>query len=375
MTPRERFVACLTFQPVDRIPFTPGYGRESTRRVWHSQGLPAHVTDELAYIRDLIGIDHDVTGPPVDPGVRFTMIPEFEEKIIEQRARSRIVQDWKGNICEIGNQFDPSYLRGGPDFVTRRWIRCPVATREDWPDMARRYDVHAPLRLPDDFDERCGKLADRDYVVGFIFPGPFWQLREWLGFEGLCILLMDDPSFAQQMIDFWRDFIAEMLQRTFSGVVPDYVMINEDMAYKEKPMIGPGMCRSFLVDCWRTWGEICKSAGVPIYGVDSDGFIESLVPVWLEVGLHWTSPLEVAAGNDLPALRRRHGTAMAYCGGVDKRAIAKGGRVLRDEIERLAPVVQAGGYIPGCDHGVPADVPWDNYVEYCRLLARVTGWL
>ena len=66
---------------------------------------------------------------------------------------------------------------------------------------------------------------------------------------------------------------------------------------------------------------------------------------------------------------------MAYRGGIDKRAMARGGAVLEAEIARLRPVIDDGGYIPGCDHGVPADVSWPNYAHYVRLLAQATGWL
>ena len=55
--------------------------------------------------------------------------------------------------------------------------------------------------------------------------------------------------------------------------------------------------------------------------------------------------------------------------------LAKGGQALRDEIDRLRPTIDAGGYIPGCDHGIPPDVSWPNFVETCRLLAEATGWL
>ena len=62
-------------------------------------------------------------------------------------------------------------------------------------------------------------------------------------------------------------------------------------------------------------------------------------------------------------------------GGVDKRAVARGGRCLESEIGRLRPVIEDGGYAPGCDHDVPADVSWPNYVAYVRLLSKATGWL
>ncbi len=65
---------------------------------------------------------------------------------------------------------------------------------------------------------------------------------------------------------------------------------------------------------------------------------------------------------------------MAYRGGVDKRAIAAGGKSIRDEIKRLEPVVRDGGFIPGCDHGLPHDISWSNYVDYVKLLAQASGW-
>jgi hypothetical protein len=41
----------------------------------------------------------------------------------------------------------------------------------------------------------------------------------------------------------------------------------------------------------------------------------------------------------------------------------------------VSPIIRDGGYIPGCDHGVPADVAWPDYVRYVKLLAEQTGWL
>lgn len=375
MTERERFIATLKFEPVDRVPFIPGHGRESTRKRWRKEGLPADVDDYIGYIRRLIGMEPEPQRKKTSPGMVLTMIPEFEEKIIEERPNSRVVQDWKGNVCEIGKEFDPSYLRGAPDFVTRSWIKCPVENRHDWEDMKRRYDANDPKRFPADFLKRCAKLKTRDYTVGLVFPGPFWQLREWLGFENLCMLLLDDPDFAWDMVDFWREFVSKMLTRLYAHCVPDFVMFNEDMAYKEKPMVGPDMARQFLLPSWYEWTQISNAAGVPIISVDSDGYVGSLIPVWIEAGIRHCSPMEVAAGNDLPALREQFGRKMAFSGGVDKRLMAKGGQAIVNEINRLKPVIDSGGYIPSCDHGVPSDVSWPDFVRYSRLLAEATGWL
>jgi uroporphyrinogen decarboxylase len=375
LTPRERFVEALRFGSPDRIPFHPGGPRKSTLDAWHTQGLPAN-RNWYDVLFEELRIERDPTVKQLGPEIDSRMRPSFEEKVLEHRDGHYIVQDWKGNICEISDQFDVTYLRNAIDFVTRRWIKCPVETRADWDDMKRRYDIDDPGRFPADFRERAAKLRERTYASGLVFHGPFWQLREWLGAEGLCMLLLDEPEWAAEMIRFWQEFVATLLERAFSaGYVPDHVLFCEDMAFKEKAFISVPMCRRFLLPCWIRWTTLCRQAGVPVIEVDSDGYVGELIPLWIEAGVNCNSPLEVAAGNDLPAYARTYGRSMAWQGGVDKRKIAAGGAELRAEMERLAPVIRAGGYIPGCDHGVPPDVSWPNFLDYARQLARLTGWL
>jgi len=135
------------------------------------------------------------------------------------------------------------------------------------------------------------------------------------------------------------------------------------------------MVRDHLLPVWARWGKLIREAGCPVYAMDSDGFVGELIPLWIEAGITVCDPMEVAAGNDIVAFRTRFGRRMAYRGGVDKRAIAKGGTAIEDEIARVRPVIASGGYIPGCDHAVPADVSWPDFVHYVGLLARATGWM
>lgn len=375
MTPRERFISTLRFGQPDRIPLAPGGGRESTRERWYREGLPHDVEDIAAYAYREAGGTLDWPAGGEGFHVNERMIPLFEEKVIERGEHSQVVQDWKGNICEISNVFSTEHLRNASDFVTRRWIKCPVETRKDWDDMQRRYDADDETRLPADAPLLGQRLAGREHVLQLGFSGPFWQLREWLGFENLCMMFHDDPNFVKEMIEFWRAYMARLLQRLFRFIVPDVIKISEDMAFKSFPMISPEMAREFLLPVYQCWGEIILGGGCPVYEIDSDGFVHDLIPVWMEGGVNACSPMEVAAGNDLVALRKEFGHDMAYTGGIDKRAMAKGGQTLEAEIHRLESVVRDGGYIPGCDHGVPSDVSWSNFVQHVGLLARSTGWL
>ena len=377
MNDRKIYLEALLFGKPDRIPLSPGGGRKSTRETWRRQGLPETVKDgdivEYAYRQAGGKLDWPKGGKGFSVNER--MIPQFEEKVIERKESSQVVQDWKGNICEIGNEFTVDYLRTASDFVTRRWIKCPVETRADWEDMKKRYN-------PGDIQRYSGNpvilgkdLQNRENYVGLHFSGPFWQLREWLGFENLCMMFYDDPDFLREMILFWQEYVSALLKNAFKYFTPDEVHLSEDMAYKSFSMVSPEMAREFLLPTWIKWGGIIRDAGVPVYAMDSDGFIGELIPLWIEAGINACDPIEVAAGNDIVDFRRRFGKNMAYRGGVDKRAMAKGGRVIEEEIKRIEPVIRDGGFIPSCDHGVPSDVSWDNFVYYVKLLSKATGWL
>ena len=375
MNPRERYLETLRFGAPDKVPLSPGGGRQSTRERWYREGLPRQTRDIAEYAYRMAGGQAEWPRGGAGFGINERMIPQFEEKVLEVRADSQVVQDWKGNVCEIGKEFTVEYLRNAIDFVTRRWIKCPVANRDEWEAMKARYNPDDPARFPANPADLGRSLADRQHVVSWHFSGPFWQLREWLGFEGLCMLFLDDPEWVREMVRFWGDYVARLLENGLRYLTPDMVHLSEDMAYKEHAMISPAMTREFLLPVYRQWGEIIRAHGCPLYAMDSDGHIGELIPIWIEAGINVCDPIEVAAGNDIVAFRRQFGRAMAYQGGVDKRTIARGGSALAAEIARLAPVIRDGGYIPGCDHGVPADVSWPNFVQYTGLLGKETGWL
>ncbi len=374
-TYRELYLDTLLFKNPARIPFAPGGGRESTLKAWRTQGLPEGV-DPYTALYDILGITPP-EGGTLGIGVDFRMIPQFEEKVLKHEDGHYLVQDWMGAITEISDEFDYTYIRAARDFVTRKWHKFPVETRADWEEMKWRFAVEAPGRFPEPFAERAAELnAQRAHSITNVHVnGPFWQLREWCGFEGLCLLCLEDPDFVMEMADFWADFVSQTLARILEHVPIDRFGISEDMAYKAHSMISPAMAREFLQPTYRKWVQQVRAAGCRIIDMDSDGYIGELIPIWIDSDINVCDPIEVAAHNDIVAFRQQFGKKMAYIGSVDKRAIAKGGDVLTAELTRLAPVIADGGFIPSCDHGVPPDISWPNFVEYGRQLARLTGWL
>ena len=100
--------------------------------------------------------------------------------------------------------------------------------------------------------------------------------------------------------------------------------------------------------------------------LDSDGNCEQLIPHWLGSGINCIFPNEVAAGNDVVALRQKFGRDLCMIGGIDKRALARDKKSIDDELKKRLPLVEDGGYLPCVDHSVPPDVPFENYKYYIQ---------
>jgi len=364
----------LLFGQPDKIPFSPGGPRESTLRRWRTEGLDADKDWFAELIRE-IGISNFEGVPHASLDVETKMMPMFDEKVLSHENGHYIVRDWMGAVTEISDEFDYTYIRSARDFVTRKWHSFPVQDAAGWAAMKPRYNLDTPGRFGEGFAARCRRERDGG-VVSLTFNGPFWQMREWCGFEGLCLMMIEQPGFVEEMSQFWSDWMLGVIGRLVeAGAAPDRIRVNEDMAYKAHPMISPAMTRRFIQPAYTRWISALRQAGTQIFEVDSDGCVDLLIPIWIESGFNVVTPMEVAAHTDLPALRTIYGNRIAFDGGVDKRCIAAGGQSIVNELARLAPVVKSGGYQPGCDHGVPHDISWRNFIAYGKLLAELDGWL
>lgn len=57
---------------------------------------------------------------------------------------------------------------------------------------------------------------------------------------------------------------------------------------------------------------------------------------------------------------------------MDKRIGATGDRRAIDAtIDEKRELMLAGGYVPGCDHAIPPDIPWGAYLHYRERLAEI----
>ncbi|MFO7585281.1 MAG: uroporphyrinogen decarboxylase family protein [Anaerolineales bacterium] len=371
MNHRQRFSATMRYQSRDRIPmFDFGYWDE-TINAWHAQGLPAEVKKENIF--KYFGLDFNLSIPSKDfPGVTFAtgtemgLVPRFEEIIIEDREDEQIIQQSDGVRVLRKKHHDTIPLH----------IGHLLEDRDSWQKHYKpRLDPAHPERMPVDLAECVAAWQDPQHGE-LIIPwvgGLYGWLRDWMGVEKLSYVMYDDRPWFEEMVATVADCIYGTLERLLSvGARVDACAFWEDMCYNAGPLISPRVFKQVLVPHYRRITDLLHRHGVDIVWVDCDGKIDLLIPLWMEAGINCMFPLEIGTWNADPlAYRQTYGRDLLLMGGFDKRILAGTPDDILREIDRLAPLVEEGGYIPFCDHLVPPGVSLANYIYYLECAREI----
>jgi uroporphyrinogen decarboxylase len=257
-------------------------------------------------------------------------------------------------------------------------VRHILTDRDSWREYYKpRLDPVTTGRYPLDWDARVPNWRDpqRSNIVFLRGGGLYGYLRDWMGMENLSLVLYDDPLWFEEMVETLADLFVGMLERVLStGGIFDGCHMWEDMCYNAGPLISPKHFRKYLMPRYRRITDVLHKHGVDIVSLDCDGKIEKLAPLWLDAGINVMFPFEIGTWKADPYdYRKRFGKDMRIIGGFDKNILRSSKDAIAVEVRRLAPLVEQGGYIPHCDHLVPPDVPFENYLFYLQQARAVWG--
>lgn len=357
MNHRERFHNTLHFKPVDHVPDEEfGYWTD-TLTAWHEQGLPKWVTDNAK--ADIYFGFAPRKLVPLKVGVH----PPFEEKTIEETDTYRIIIDNLGVKCIVhkdGSSSIPHYLE------------FPIRDRESWQTFKTHLDPAHPDRVLD-IAPYLNQWLTRDYPLGINIGSLFGWIRNWAGFEGVSLMVYDDPVLFEEIMETITQLIIQTITPVLQKIDLDFAAGWEDMCFNHGPIISPATFEKYMVPRYKRITAVLKTHGIERTIVDCDGDINQLVPLWLESGINCMFPLEIASHTDPRKLRDQYGQNVLLLGGVDKIPLIEGPSAINREIKRIAPLVKEGGYIPHVDHRVPPDVTLENYLYYLKLKRDTFG--
>ena len=358
ITERERFHACMEYEPVDHPPFWAWGAWPETLERWKREGFDPQTNNPEV-----------ITSPRNRMERLFFPNPPFERQVIEEDDAHIVYVNHEGILMKV--------RRDNPLSSMPQFLKFPVSTRDEFRRFwEERMQPDLTQRIGPDWRERLERMAARPVpfiVISDRWGGFFGPLRNLVGVERLCLLFYDDPAFAEEMMDRTAAFIIEMLRQILSVVQIDAFGMWEDMAYKHAPLISPEMLRKHMLPRYRKVADFARRQGVKYVGLDSDGQIDGLIGPWMDAGLNFLYPFECQCGMDVNEVRKKYGRELRLWGGLDKRAVARGPAEVDLELARVEPLIREGGYIPHLDHSCPPDTPFDTYCYYLKRLAEVCG--
>ncbi len=322
MTNRERFLAVMSLQTPDRVPYFEEGIRKDVIKAWKNQGLSSK--SELS---EMFSMDHfEEIAPELDP------IPEFDS--------------WPSTINEL------------------RLLRSHLK-----PDQSKR--------LPSGWKNRIRDSYNKNQVIFYrVHRGLFLSLGvyKWDRFIDVISLLIEHPAFVHRVLAIQAEFAARMLEITLKHTKVDAVIFSEPIGGTEGPLVSPDMYEQYVLKSFDPIFDVLHKHMITNRIVRTYANARILIPKLLKYGMNciWACETNLASMNYLD-LRAEFGRELRLIGGIDLDALREGKEAIRHEIESKVPIlIDQGGYIPLADGRIRSDVCFENYVYYRQLLEKAT---
>ena len=326
LTSYERIKRMYEHRPADRIPVTDSPW-DSTVERWRREGMPADVT-----VADFFGLDK-TAGIWADNGPRFPtkVIAETEDYIIQMTSWGATQKTFKhhGSV--------PEFI----DYV--------VKTPDDWRKAKERMTVSRDrvdwARLKEDYPKwrREGRWVAASFWFGFDITH-----ARFVGTERLLMAMATDPEWVIEMWNHQLDLDIALFEMVWdAGYHFDAINWPEDMGYKLHTFFSLDMYRQMLKPVHKRACDWAKSKGVKVH-LHSCGDIRTFVPDLIEIGVDMLNPLEVKAGCDPVALKKKYGDKLTFWGGLGTQSTIPFGtpESIKAEVRRLCTEMgKGGGYI------------------------------
>ena len=336
---------------------------------WKEQGMPQGVPFAQLFDYDA-GANHSLSQLG---WCEAAFSPSFEDKLIEDRGDHEVIQDFAGRHLLV--------FKGRRNGFMPEYIDHPVKNMKTWEEDVR-------WRMNPTSEERYANLSERmaaaraaagqGMIITQNLVGGYMYLRSLIGPEDLLYKFHDEPELIHTCMQTWLELADPVIAGHQEHVTIDELFLAEDICYNNGSLIPPDMMREFLYPYYQQLIANLRSRQIDkqrhlFIQIDTDGFADPLIPVYQEIGMDVMSPFEVAAGCDVVRTAREYPELVMF-GGIDKRILALSKEDIDLEVERILPAMrERGGFIPTSDHGVPAEVPYENYLHYRKRCIELGG--
>ena len=355
LTPRERWQAVLTRQPVDRVPMdywsTPEFSARLVAHLGVSRLSEAQLLQEFyagsaestaclrlalqkLHVDFLISVGPEYVGPPLPDGTDVF------------GCTHRDIEYGTGRYSEVAN--NPLAGFHSVDEIEAGYT---------WPN-------------PDWWDYRGipGQLAGwEDYAVRGGGSEPFLIYKNLRGDMQAMIDLVENPEIVHYCLGKLFELAHQNTLRIYE-TIPGQVMVTyvaEDMGGQDNLMFSRKHILTYLVPGMKRIIDLAHQAGATVFH-HNDGNCRNIIPDMLEAGIDVLNPIQWRSkGMEREGLKADFGDRLIFHGAVDNQYTLPFGSVaeVRQEVyDNLRILGAGGGYILAPCHNIQPVTPVENVI-------------
>lgn len=336
MTSRERILATLTHQPVDRVPLA---------EMWIDPAVVRALVPGAEDANDLAeALDLDLVTVP-------TMIYGADEVEWVDRERGLFRDKW-GALQHLTQEAVP--------------VPCAPARIETEADLAA-YVPPDPAQSP--VIDKVRRLRERFPLKAVAVVGESgWAPAVFLrgGLENLLLDLALRPQFARELMGLGARYYAELFPLCVAAGA-EVVFLGDDYSDNTGPMMSPAMFEEIILPHDAAVVAAIRQAGACCVK-HTDGDIRKIMDALVSTGLNGLGPLQDVPGMELDGVLRRYEGHVAVMGNVDVDLLARGSEAdVVAAVRRLLREVSAvGPHIMSSGNTIASCVRPENYLAMVR---------
>lgn len=368
MNHRQRILAAIAHEPIDRVPTDMWATAEVQEQLYAHFGINTGRTtlDGLSLTSagsiSLLGgaLTRDVTAilelwDQLDIDGILMVMPPY--------VGPPLVTDGPISYNEWGMGSRRQAYAGG---VYNEQVIYPLAAAETiadleayrWPDPDW-YDYAALPAL-------AARCSSRAICCGY--TAPFYYHNMLRGLEESLMDPILRPEFTHHLVARISDFFTEFHRRCFAALegAADMTQVTDDFGSQRSLLISPQVFERFYRAPLQRAIDLAKAYGLLVFHHD-DGDMRPLLPRLVEMGIDILNPIQWRCGDwDLAALKAQVGSRICFHSGVDNQHTLPAGTPedVCAEVQRLIRTLASDGtgFILGPCHNLQAITPVENII-------------
>ena len=368
MTSRDRVLAAINHEEPDRVPIVIGVSNATGIKMKPYKG-----------VKELIGVE--------SPDDFMYQWPELGTAQIDEETMRRLHSDVRGvrdleptsvlqhNKCrKPHSDYIDSWGSGQSEVTPDFWYPgvhpiVDAATLEEIETYAGWPDMDDPSRIAHVREAGEQLAVQNEYAIlgtpWLLFP--FERAHAMQGMEMFLLNMAMNPEFARALLEkisnLCKTLMGHFLRELGDNV--DIIKIGDDLGTQESMMVSPKMYREILKPIHADLISFIKERTKAKVFFHTDGDVVPIIDDFIEIGVDILNPIQTSAGkmSDLPALKKRFGRNIVFCGGIDTHQVLPHGTTeeVRQEVRRVMEILgPGGGLMIASVHTIMDDVPPEN---------------